>query len=210
MKSKGTMIKTAKHLLTACCTTGSNKHRNEFQERNYDFNYGSEAAEDFSAFRCAPLQPDAPNKINDLDSELYDSGFEGFDLPLRDPVHLLSSECTSDSENGTEKSENSSDKFNWIYPTKRLLKSSVQYHVFYLGGTKCYSPHGQAVVNSVNQNLGRNWLETRVIVRINAQDIKIIDSYTDNVEQTFQIESISFAAQDSNHESLFRKFAQTP
>ena len=60
------------------------------------------------------------------------------------------------------------------------------------------------MVNSVNENLGRNWMETRVIVRINAQDIKIIDSYSENIEHNFKIESISFAAQDSNHESLFR------
>ena len=73
-------------------------------------------------------------------SELYDSGFEGgatttsLDLPLlRDPVHLLSSESGSTSD------DSESLGFSWIYSTKRLMHSSVQYPVFYLGASRvCY------------------------------------------------------------------------
>ena len=55
------------------------------------------------------------------------------DLPLRAPMYLLSGESSGGewSENGTM---SSSDRMmDWIYPTKKLLSGSVQYHVFYLG-----------------------------------------------------------------------------
>ena len=90
-----------------------------------------------------PVQCEPPKKPwTQSISELYDSGFEGgssgpsFDLPLlRDPVHLLSSESgsSSDSENNCGESLLG---FSWIYSTKRLIQSSVQYPVFYLGASK--------------------------------------------------------------------------
>ena len=46
--------------------------------------------------------------------------------------------------------------------------------------------------------------KTRVILRINASTIKIIDSFTETVRQDYAIDCVSFAAQDSNHELVFR------
>lgn len=90
-------------------------------------------------------------------SDLYDSGFEGFDLPLRDPVHLLSSDCTSDSENGTYSAASETRQINWIYPTKRLLKGSVQYHVFYLGGTQEKDFHANYATELLSSYWGWWW-----------------------------------------------------
>ena len=44
-----------------------------------------------------------------------------------------------------------------------------------------------------------------MILRINASNIKIIDSFTETVRQDYAIDCVSFAAQDSNHELVFRK-----
>ena len=42
------------------------ENRNDIKERNY--NYGSELADDFSTFRCAPIQyENCHTKIDDLD-----------------------------------------------------------------------------------------------------------------------------------------------
>lgn len=202
------MFQTAKHFLTACCTTSHSFSRSRSTDDGDEPENGmSEPAEDFSTFKKAVNESICHQKDqSNVDSDLYDSGFEGFDLPLRDPVHLLSSDCTSDSENGTYSAASETRQINWIYPTKRLLKGSVQYHVFYLGGTQCYSPSGQSIVNEVNRNIhSRKGLtfQRRVILRINASNIKIIDSYSENVKKSYLIDFVSFAAQDSNQGCIF-------
>ena len=66
---------------------------------------------------------------------------------------------------------------------------------------------GQSEVNRANLSLGQfsgNFLETRVILRINAKDIKIIDSFSESVSESYRIDQISFAAQDSTQQCLFR------
>ena len=52
--------------------------------------------------------------------------------------------------------------------------------------------------------LSTTMLQTRVILRINASNIKIIDSFTETVRQDYAIDCVSFAAQDSNHQLVFR------
>ena len=72
---------------------------------------------------------------------------------------------------------------------------------------KCYSPSGQSIVNEVNRNIhSRKGLtfQRRVILRINASNIKIIDSYSENVKKSYLIDFVSFAAQDSNQGCIFR------
>ena len=62
-------------------------------------------------------------------------------------------------------------------------------------------------MNEVNRNIhSRKGLtfQRRVILRINASNIKIIDSYSENVKKSYLIDFVSFAAQDSNQGCIFR------
>ena len=61
------------------------------------------------------------------------------------------------------------------------------------------------VVNESNEILCSQFDEAtaRVVLRINASTIKIIHPETDNIMRSFKIHSVSFAAQDSNTETVF-------
>lgn len=191
------MIQSAKHLLTACCSGLSVDVR--YSNRRGEI---SELAEDFSSYRIAK-GTELPTEQRD--SQFYEGAFDSLELPLRSPMYLISGESSSGewSENGTI---SSSDRIiDWIYPTKKLLSSSVQYHVFYLGERECEQESGQAAVNETNILLCSEYdhESTRVVLRINASNIKIIDPINDSVMKKFHIHAVSFAAQDSNTETVF-------
>jgi len=200
------MIQTAKHLLTACCSGLS-----------FDIRYPpgrgeiSELAEDFSTYRCVKrAELPKENRQSEFYDNCRDSAFDILELPLRAPMYLLST-CDSEwSDNGTMSGSGSErltdvQSMDWIYPTKKLLSGSVQYHVFYLGERECEHPSGQTAVNESNILLCSEFDEqtARVVLRINASSIKIIHPETDVILRRFQIHSVSFAAQDSNTETVF-------
>jgi len=208
------MIQSAKSLLTACCSGFSldvryGRSRNEI----------SELAEDFSTYRCVK-QTHLPKNTRKSDYYDNDSGCDMVDLTLRAPMYLLSS-ASGESSSGAEWSDHGtlSDRHNsasektngtdansmdWIYPTQKLLKSSVNYHVLYLGYRECEQPSGQLAVNESNLilccELDRS---SRVVLRINAKNIKILHPQTDKTLRSFKINMVSFAAQDENTESVF-------
>ena len=70
---------------------------------------------------------------------------------------------------------------------------------------KCEQPSGQLAVNESNLilccELDRS---SRVVLRINAKNIKILHPQTDKTLRSFKINMVSFAAQDENTESVFR------
>lgn len=70
---------------------------------------------------------------------------------------------------------------------------------------QCEQPSGQGAVNESNIILCSEFDEqtARVVLRINASSIKIIHPENDGVLRCFQIHSVSFAAQDSNTETVF-------
>ena len=108
--------------------------------------------------------------FNKIFSDYYDndSGCDMVDLTLRAPMYLLSSASgesssgaewsdhgtLSDRHNSTSEKTNGTDanSMDWIYPTQKLLKSSVNYHVLYLGYREVRNEFASSLLNE-NINL---------------------------------------------------------
>ncbi|CAG5103886.1 Oidioi.mRNA.OKI2018_I69.chr1.g985.t1.cds [Oikopleura dioica] len=200
------MIKTARSLFSSCCSG--------FDERQRSMEDITERTTDFSSFklhRPFPRKTLPPENLVSCSSNLYlpDPPRDYLDLPLRSPYCLLSSDSstTEYSENGT--TSGSEKQLDWIYPTYRLLKSSVEYTVLYLGKEDCYGQSNQQAVTDCNTNLMREMSRPEKIrLRINATSICLVSDETDKVTKKFKVQNVAFAAQDTNLEFVFSFIVQ--
>jgi len=201
------MLKSAKSLFSSCCS-GFDQRRNSMEDI-------TERTTDFSSFKLhRPLRKTLPaeNLVSFKSSSqllLPDTPQDNLDLPLRSPHYLLSSDSsmTESSENGT--TIGSEKRLDWIYPTYRLLKSSVEYTVLYLGKEDCYGQSNQQAVNDCNASLMRNLCTAEKIrLRINATSISLVSDETDKIMKKFKVQSVAFAAQDTNLEFVFSFIVQ--
>ncbi|CBY07103.1 unnamed protein product [Oikopleura dioica] len=175
----------------------------------------TERTTDFSSFKVQrPLRKTLPpeNLVSfKSSSELLfpDPPQDYLELPLRSPHCLLSSDSSTIeySENGT--TSGSEKQLDWIYPTYRLLKSSVEYTVLYFGKEDCYGQSNQQAVNDCNSSLMRDQSSAEKIrLRINATSISLVSDETDKIMKKFKVQSVAFAAQDTNREFVFSFIVQ--